>query len=61
MSGVCWPEETIDSASLRVNPMRSTPDAVVEELRAAGIDVEPGPLVPEALLVSIDVKDARFD
>ena len=39
------------AVTLRVNPMRSTPDAVIEELRAAGIDVEPATLVPDALLV----------
>ena len=39
------------SVTLRVNPMRSTSDAVMAELEAAGIEVEPGTLVPDALLV----------
>lgn len=39
------------SVTLRVNPMRSTLDEVIAELRGSGIDVEPGRLVDDALLV----------
>jgi 16S rRNA (cytosine967-C5)-methyltransferase len=39
------------AVTLRVNTMRTTVDAVVDELRALGIDVERGGLAPEALLV----------
>jgi len=39
------------SVTLRVNPMRATPNAVIDELEAAGIEVERGQLVPDALLV----------
>ena len=37
--------------TLRVNPTRTTTDEVVAELRALGMEVEPGALVPGALLV----------
>ncbi|HEX5616455.1 MAG TPA: 16S rRNA (cytosine(967)-C(5))-methyltransferase RsmB [Acidimicrobiia bacterium] len=39
------------AVTLRVNPTRATVDDVVAELRAAGIDVELGALLPSALLV----------
>ncbi len=39
------------TVTLRVNQTRATTEAVAEELRALGIDVEPGSLVPDALLV----------
>ncbi len=39
------------AVTLRVNPLLATTDDVAAELRAAGIDVEPGSLVPGALLV----------
>lgn len=39
------------AVTLRVNPMLATTDDVAAELRAAGIDVETGSLVPGALLV----------
>jgi 16S rRNA (cytosine967-C5)-methyltransferase len=38
------------AVTLRVNPMRTTTDEVARELRANGVDVEPAPLVPGALL-----------
>jgi 16S rRNA (cytosine967-C5)-methyltransferase len=37
--------------TLRVNPMRATPAEAADELRAAGIEVEDGPLAPNALCV----------
>ncbi len=37
--------------TLRVNTLRTTHDAAVAELRAAGLEVEPGTLVPDALVV----------
>jgi 16S rRNA (cytosine967-C5)-methyltransferase len=37
--------------TLRVNPLRSSIEAMTIELRAAGADVEPGTLAPGALLV----------
>ena len=37
--------------TLRVNPTRTTTDDVVAELRALGMEVEPGALAPGALLV----------
>jgi len=39
------------AVTLRVNPTRTTTAAIAEELRALGIEVEPGQLVPDALLV----------
>jgi len=39
------------AVTLRVNATRTTTDQVVEELRAVGIDVEPGRLADGALLV----------
>jgi 16S rRNA (cytosine967-C5)-methyltransferase len=39
------------TVTLRVNPTRTTADAVAAELRALGMEVEPGRLVPDALLV----------
>jgi 16S rRNA (cytosine967-C5)-methyltransferase len=37
--------------TLRPNPLRTTPAELAAELRAAGTEVEPGTLVPDALLV----------
>jgi len=37
--------------TLRVNPMRATPDEIAVELREAGVEVERGLLQPDALLV----------
>jgi 16S rRNA (cytosine967-C5)-methyltransferase len=37
--------------TLRVNPLRATSDSVAADLRAAGIDVAPGTLVPGALVL----------
>ena len=37
--------------TLRVNTLRTTHDDAVTELRAAGLEVEPGTLVPDALIV----------
>jgi 16S rRNA (cytosine967-C5)-methyltransferase len=37
--------------TLRVNPMRTTPEALTAELVAAGAEVRPGALVPGALLL----------
>jgi 16S rRNA (cytosine967-C5)-methyltransferase len=37
--------------TLRPNPLRTTPEALMAELTAAGVGVEPGRLVPTALLV----------
>jgi 16S rRNA (cytosine967-C5)-methyltransferase len=37
--------------TLRVNPMRTTPDAAARELMDAGIEVERGALVPDALVI----------
>jgi 16S rRNA (cytosine967-C5)-methyltransferase len=37
--------------TLRVNTVRTTPEAVTTELRALGIEVEPGKVAPAALLV----------
>jgi 16S rRNA (cytosine967-C5)-methyltransferase len=39
------------AVTLRVNTLRTTADAVADELRALGIDVEPGKLDPAALVV----------
>jgi len=39
------------AVTLRVNPVRTTPDDVVAELAALGIEVEPGRLAPGALVV----------
>ena len=39
------------AVTLRVNPMRATVAEVAAELRALGIEVEPGQLAPDALLV----------
>jgi 16S rRNA (cytosine967-C5)-methyltransferase len=39
------------TVTLRVNPIRTTTDAVAAELRTQGMEVEPGGLVPGALLV----------
>lgn len=39
------------AVTLRVNPTLTTTAAVAEELRALGVDVETGKLVPDALLV----------
>jgi 16S rRNA (cytosine967-C5)-methyltransferase len=37
--------------TLRVNRLRSSPEAVAADLRAAGVDVEPGRFAPDALIV----------
>ena len=37
--------------TLRVNPMRATPESVERELRSAGVDSTRGELVPEALVL----------
>jgi 16S rRNA (cytosine967-C5)-methyltransferase len=39
------------AVTLRVNPMRATRADVAAELRAEGVDVDDGPLAPDALLV----------
>ncbi len=45
-------DNRIPGVTLRANPMRSDPSALSDELRAAGIHVEPGALLPDALVVS---------
>lgn len=39
------------AVTLRPNPLRTTPEALAAELAAAGADIGPGSLVPDALLV----------
>ncbi len=41
----------VPAVTLRANPLRTTPSALAAELRAAGVEVERGRLVPDALLV----------
>ena len=44
--------DTAPAVSLRVNPMRGTAADVAEQLRATGARVEPGRLLPDAIVVT---------
>lgn len=51
-AAVCAAANEPGVVTLRVNPQRATPDAVADELTAAGIAVGRGALLPDSLLVT---------